>query len=213
MSVVWAPHCFNCTVYTRQYKAPHIWKTFLCKGSLTYRFCPCTRNVICSFGGGVLAAVTFLCKTSWKNSIVFFESLNISESSLQNIKKKQLHNTKSSLYIRIIPYLFHTFILLRLPCIENTQIPLKNVSLEDRSNSRKCFLKITLCVLWEQNNYVYLPLYLWLAHPLRDKTFNSNGWIVLFFLQTIVYIDELIDIMLILFSKKVYCCLDYMHGA
>ncbi len=35
--------------------------------------------------------------------------------------------------------------------------------------------------------------YLWLAHPLRDKTFNSNGWIMLFFLQTIVDIDELID--------------------
>ena len=38
-----------------------------------------------------LAAVTFLCETSWKNSIVFFESLNISESSLQNIKKKKVH--------------------------------------------------------------------------------------------------------------------------
>ena len=69
-------------------------------------------------GGGGLAAVTSLCKT-WENSIVFFESLinNISESSLQNIKKKQL-DTKTSLSIRI-PYLFHTFILLRLPCIEN----------------------------------------------------------------------------------------------
>ncbi len=50
----------------------------------------CTRNVICSFGGGGLATVTFLCKTSWKNSIVFFASLNILELSLQNIKKKQL---------------------------------------------------------------------------------------------------------------------------
>ncbi len=48
-----------------------------------------------------LAAVTFLCKTSWKNSIVFFQSLNISESCLQNIKKKQL-DTKT---IRIIPSL------------------------------------------------------------------------------------------------------------
>ena len=34
----------------------------------------------------------------------FFESLNISESSLQNIKKKQL-DTKTSLSIRIIPSL------------------------------------------------------------------------------------------------------------
>ena len=32
----------------------------------------------------------------------FFQSLNISESSLQNIKKKQL-DTKTSLYIRITP--------------------------------------------------------------------------------------------------------------
>ena len=58
-------------------------------------------------GGGVrgFAAVTFLCETSWKNSIVFFESLNISESSLQNIKKKQL-DTKTSLYIRIIPIVY-----------------------------------------------------------------------------------------------------------
>jgi hypothetical protein len=38
--------------------------------------------------GWGFAAVTFLCKTSLKNSIVFFESLNIWESSLQNIKKK-----------------------------------------------------------------------------------------------------------------------------
>ncbi len=51
-----------------------------------------------------MAAVAFLCKTSWENSIVFFESLNISESSLQNIKKKQL-DTKTSLSIRIIPSL------------------------------------------------------------------------------------------------------------
>ena len=63
-----------------------------------------TRNVICTFGGGGLTAVTFLCKTSWKNSIVFFKSFNISESSLQNITKKQL-DTKTSLYIRIIPSL------------------------------------------------------------------------------------------------------------
>ena len=39
-----------------------------------------TRNVICSFGGeggggGGVAAVTFLCKTSWKNSIVFSKAL------------------------------------------------------------------------------------------------------------------------------------------
>ena len=42
-----------------------------------------TRNVKCSFGagdgggggGGGVAAVTFLCKTSWKNSIVFSKAL------------------------------------------------------------------------------------------------------------------------------------------
>ncbi len=52
-------------------------------------------------GRGRVAAVKFLCKT-WENLIVFFESLNISESSLQNIKKNQ-YDTKISLYIRIIP--------------------------------------------------------------------------------------------------------------
>ena len=31
------------------------------------------------------------------------------------------------------------------------------------------------------------------TYPLRDKTFNSNEWIMLFVSQTIVYIDELID--------------------
>ncbi len=49
------------------------------------------------WGLGGLAAVTFLCKTSWKNSIDFFESLDILESSLQNRKKKQL-DTKISLF-------------------------------------------------------------------------------------------------------------------
>jgi hypothetical protein len=33
-------------------------------------------------GGGGDAAVTFLCKTSWKNSMVFSKAFNISESSL-----------------------------------------------------------------------------------------------------------------------------------
>ncbi len=40
----------------------------------------------------------------------FSESLNISESSLQNIKKKQL-DTKTSLYIRIIPIVYVEFVL------------------------------------------------------------------------------------------------------
>ena len=61
-------------------------------------------TIVSGGGGGGLAAVMFLCQTSWKNSIVFFESLNISQSSLQNIEKKQL-DTKTSLYIRIIPSL------------------------------------------------------------------------------------------------------------
>ena len=64
----------------------------------------------------MLTAVTFLCKTSWKNSIVFFESLNISESSLQNTKKKQL-DTKTSLYIRIIPSLRRIRIIPIIPSL------------------------------------------------------------------------------------------------
>ncbi len=40
----------------------------------------------------------------------FSESLNISESSLQNIKKKQL-DTKTSLYTRIIPIVYVEFVL------------------------------------------------------------------------------------------------------
>ena len=40
----------------------------------------------------------------------FSESLNISESSLQNIKKKQL-DTKTSLCIRIIPIVYVEFVL------------------------------------------------------------------------------------------------------
>ena len=66
----------------------------------------CTRNVYYVRLGVGLAAVTFLCKTSWKNSIVFFASLNISELTLQNIKKKQL-DTKTiySLYPFIVLYL------------------------------------------------------------------------------------------------------------
>ena len=54
--------------------------------------------------------MTFFCETSWKNSIAFFESLSILESSLQNIKKKQL-DTKASLYIRVIPIVYVEFVL------------------------------------------------------------------------------------------------------
>ena len=60
--------------------------------------------------------MTVLCKTSWKSSIVFFQSLNISESSLRNIKKKQ-PDTKTSLYIRI--NLILTPIILNISCHNN----------------------------------------------------------------------------------------------
>ena len=50
----------------------------------------------------------------------FFESLNISESSLQNTKNKQL-DAKTSLYIRIIPSVRRISIIPSLvdglPCI------------------------------------------------------------------------------------------------
>ncbi len=40
-----------------------------------------------------------------------------------------------------------------------------------------------------------LYLQLWLAHPLRDKTFNSNGWIIYhaLFPTMMFYTDELIE--------------------
>jgi hypothetical protein len=43
------------------------------KGSLTYRICPRETSYV-RLGVG-FAAVTFLCKTSWKNSIVFSKTL------------------------------------------------------------------------------------------------------------------------------------------
>ncbi len=119
------------------------------------------RDVICSFGGGGfpgLAAVTFLCKTSWKNSIVFFASLNISKSSLQNIKNEQL-DRKTSLYpfiipslrrIRIIPSrrfimpLNHSRPTSNGSCAAGIRLP-KVIQLSRRSvKSRKCFLKTTM---------------------------------------------------------------------
>jgi hypothetical protein len=57
----------------------------------------------CWWGGGGFAAVTFLCKISWKNSIVFSKAFNISESSLQNIKKKTWYKHQS-----VILYLKHS---------------------------------------------------------------------------------------------------------
>ncbi len=55
--------------------------------------------------------MTFLCKTSWKNSIVFSKALTFrNHACLQNIKKKQL-DTKTSLYIRIIYLVYVEFVL------------------------------------------------------------------------------------------------------
>ena len=56
----------------------------------------------------------------------FFESLNISESSLQSIKKTENNLIQTPVYTFVIPYLFYTYtfyIIIRIPnCIENTQI-------------------------------------------------------------------------------------------
>ena len=74
------------------YRSVPFWPAY---GSLTYRFCPRETLYVRlgvggggGGGGGGAAAVTFLCKTSWKNWIVVSKAFNISESSLQNIKKK-----------------------------------------------------------------------------------------------------------------------------
>ena len=91
-------------------------KIFL-KKSLTYRFC--TRETSCSFwGGGGVAALTFLCKTSWKNSILFLKAF-------AEYKKNNLIET--SVYTFVIPYQFHTFILSRLACIETLKFQEKIV--------------------------------------------------------------------------------------
>ena len=58
----------------------------------------------------------------------FFESLNISESSLQSIKKTENNLIQTPVYTFVIPYLFYTYtfyIIIRIPCIENTQISSK----------------------------------------------------------------------------------------
>jgi hypothetical protein len=58
----------------------------------------------------------------------FFESLNISESSLQSIKKTENNLIQTPVYTFVIPYLFYTYtfyIITRIPCIENTQISRK----------------------------------------------------------------------------------------
>ena len=68
-------------------------------------------------GGGV-AALTFLCKTSWKNSILFLKAF-------AEYKKNNLIET--SVYTFVIPYQFYTFILSRLPCIETLKFQEKNV--------------------------------------------------------------------------------------
>ncbi len=70
--------------------------------------------------------------------------------------------------------------------------------LEKASHIRKTFLCKVECLSF------------WLAHPLRDKIFNSNRWLILFFLQTIVYIDELIDNVDTFFEKIL---LFRLHGA
>jgi hypothetical protein len=75
-------YCFKKIIYSgncrTQILGMFIWRraTFLRKPHISILLFLSTRNVICSFGGGGgFAAVTFLCKTSWKNSIVFSKAL------------------------------------------------------------------------------------------------------------------------------------------
>jgi hypothetical protein len=74
--------------------------------------------------GGRVAAVTFVCKTSWKNSIVFSKALTFRNIIFAEYKKEN-NLIQTPVYTFVIPYLFYTFILLRLPCIEKTQISKK----------------------------------------------------------------------------------------
>jgi hypothetical protein len=65
-----------------------------------------TRNVIWTFGGGRFAAVTFLCETSWKNSIVFLKALTF-RNHLSEYKKEN-NLIQPPVYTIVIPYLFYT---------------------------------------------------------------------------------------------------------
>jgi hypothetical protein len=59
----------------------------------------------------------------------FFENLNISESSMQSIKKTENNLIQTPVYTFVIPYLFYTYtfyIIIRIPCIEKTQISRKS---------------------------------------------------------------------------------------
>ena len=62
-------------------------------------------------GGGGLAAVTFLCKTSWKNSIVFFKSLNIRN---HHCKIQKINNLMQRPVYTFVLYLVYVELVLYL---------------------------------------------------------------------------------------------------
>jgi hypothetical protein len=66
-------------------------------------------NIICSFGGGGVAALTFLCKTSWKNSILFLKAFAEYKKTKQLDRNISLYirNTIPVLYIYIITPTLH----------------------------------------------------------------------------------------------------------
>jgi hypothetical protein len=75
----------------------------------------------------------------------FFESLNISESSLQSIKKTENNLIQTPVYTFVTPYLFYTYtfyIIIRIPCIENTQISRKTrLNYQYLMGKKSCFEK------------------------------------------------------------------------
>ena len=55
-------------------------------------------------GGGGVAAVTFLCKTSWKNSIVFSKALTFRNHLILQIEYKKENNLiQTPVYTFVIP--------------------------------------------------------------------------------------------------------------
>ena len=108
-----------------------------------------TRNVICSFvgvggGGGFVSCDRRFSVNIMEKFNSYFESLNISESSLQSKKNTENNLIQTPVYTFVTPYLFYTYtfyIIIRIPCIENTQMSRKTRLNYQYFMQKSCFEK------------------------------------------------------------------------